>query len=93
MKRASLRPELWLPWLTVLGFGSYIVSWAGREAFYDKFGVTPEIVGVGYPTMLIPDAVVGAFLVLILTAIAALVSPALKRCRDELLSCKHGSGS
>jgi ABC-type multidrug transport system fused ATPase/permease subunit len=79
MKRTSLRPELWLPWLTVLGFGSYVVSWFGREAFYLAFGVTSEIVGVDYPTLLVPAAVAGAIMVLLLMAIAALILPLFKR--------------
>jgi hypothetical protein len=61
LSRISLRPEVWLPWLTVLGFGAYVVSWLGREVFYAAFGVSSEIVGVHYPSLLIPAAVVGVF--------------------------------
>jgi hypothetical protein len=75
LSRISLRPEVWLPWLTVLGFGAYVVSWLGREVFYAAFGVSPEIVGVHYPSLLIPAAVVGVFVALTLVAVIAFVVP------------------
>jgi hypothetical protein len=75
LSRISLRPEIWLPWLTVLGFGAYVVSWLGREVFYAAFGVSPEIVGVHYPFLLIPAAVVGVFVALTLVAVIAFVVP------------------
>jgi hypothetical protein len=75
LSRISLRPEVWLPWLTVLGFGAYVVSWLGREVFYAAFGVSPEIVGVHYPSLLIPAAIVGVFVALTLLAVIAFVVP------------------
>jgi hypothetical protein len=75
LRRISLRPDVWLPWLTVLGFGSYVVSWLGREQFYAAFGVTPALVGVDYPSLLIPAAVVGVFLVLTLVVVTVFLVP------------------
>jgi hypothetical protein len=75
LNRISLRPEAWLPWLTILGFGAYVVSWLGRAVFYAVFGVSPEIVGVSYPSLLIPAAVLGVFVALILLAVIAFAVP------------------
>src|SRR6266540_645127 len=75
MNRIPWRPEAWLPWLTVLGFGCYVASWLGRESFYRTFHVSSEMVGVNYPALLIPTAVLGAFIVLLVAAVTTLVLP------------------
>jgi hypothetical protein len=75
LSRISLRPEVWLPWLTVLGFGAYVVSWLGRAVFYAAFGVSPEIVGVSYPSLLIPAAVLGVFVALVFLTVVAFAVP------------------
>ncbi len=71
----SRRPEGWLPWLTILGFGAYVVTWLGRRKFYAALGVTPDLVGVDYPSLFLPAAVVGVFLVLTLMAVSAFIVP------------------
>jgi hypothetical protein len=75
LRGISLRPESWLPWLTILGFGAYVISWLGRVQFYAAFGVTPELVGLDYPSLFLPAAVVGVFLVLALVAATAFILP------------------
>jgi hypothetical protein len=71
----SLRPESWLPWLTILGFGAYVVTWLGRRRFYAALGVTPELVGVDYPSLFLPAAVVAVFVVLTLVMVSAFIVP------------------
>jgi hypothetical protein len=75
LKRISLRPESWLPWLTILGFGAFVVSWFGRRTFYAAFGVSPEMVGADYPSLLIPTAVYAVFLMLLLVVAFAFMVP------------------
>jgi hypothetical protein len=75
LRGISLRPEGWLPWLTILGFGAYVVTWLARVQFYGVFGVTPELVGVDYPSLFLPAAVVGVFLLMTLVAASAFIVP------------------
>jgi len=75
MRRFALRPEKLLPWLTVFGTVCYVVSWLGREDFYESFYLTSEMVGGGYPDLLIPAAVAGAVLLVVLLAFVAMVLP------------------